>query len=354
MAGTSEVSAVRADERLDAETLAAYLRPRLEHAEGPLEIRQFPGGHSNLTYLLRFGPTEYVLRRPPLGPVAPKAHDMTREHRVLAALWPVFAPAPRPFLLCEDPSVIGAPFYVMERRRGLVVRRDLPADLAALPDAPAKLAFALVDTLADFHAVDFRAVGLDGLGKPDGFVERQVRGWAERWQRAKTREMPAIEELERWLLARIPSSPAPTLLHNDWKLDNVMFAAGDPTRIVAVFDWEMATIGDPLMDVGTLLGYWVQDDDPPVLTASLASPTNLPGFPRRRELIERYARRTGRDLAAIEFYQTFAYYKTAVVVEQIYVRYVRGQTRDERFAALEPGVPMLVEAAWDLARRSGL
>jgi aminoglycoside phosphotransferase (APT) family kinase protein len=349
-----EVADVRADERIDAAALAAYLRDRLDTGDAPLEIKQFPGGHSNLTYLLRFGDRELVLRRPPLGPVAPKAHDMAREFRVLSELWRAYPPAPRAYLFCDDASLIGASFYVMERRRGVVIRRRIPAELADSADARRRLSEALIDALADLHAVDYRAVGLGDLGKPDGFVERQVRGWAERWQRAKTRELPAIEELWAWLLARIPASPTPALIHNDFKFDNVMYAAGDPGKIVAVFDWEMCTIGDPLMDLGTLLGYWVHDDDPEVFLAGMTSPTNLEGFPRREQLIERYGRRTGIDVSKIAFYRVFACYKTAVVAEQIYVRYVRGQTKDERFAMLGPVVPLLVEAASRIANDSRL
>jgi aminoglycoside phosphotransferase (APT) family kinase protein len=350
----ADTAAVRADERVDAASLAAYLRGRLDVGDAPLEIAQFPGGHSNLTYLLRFADRELVLRRPPLGPVAPKAHDMAREFRVLSALWRVYPPAPRAHLFCDDASVIGAPFYVMERRSGAVIRRHIPDELGDTPQTRRLISHALIDALADLHAVDYRAIGLADLGKPDGFVERQIRGWAQRWQRAKTRELPAIDELCEWMLARLPRSPRPALIHNDFKFDNVMYAAGDPATIVAVFDWEMCTIGDPLADLGTLLGYWVHDDDPPVFLSSMVSPTNLEGFPRRDELVERYAKRTGTDTSPIEFYRAFACYKTAVVAEQIYVRYVRGQTKDERFAALEPIVPMLVQAATQIAQRSGL
>lgn len=354
MSTVLEVAAVRPDEKLDTVRLASYLRDHLDGADGPLEVMQFPGGHSNLTYLLRFGEREYVLRRPPLGPVAPKAHDMAREFRVLSALRGVFPPAPRVHHLCRDPAILGVPFFIMERRRGVVVRREMPPELGDSPAVCRKVSEALIDTLADLHAVDVQSVGLSDFGKPEGFVARQVRGWAERWQRAKTRELPQIEELALWLLARIPPSPPATILHNDFKLDNTMYASNDPSRVVAIFDWEMATIGDPLVDLGTLLGYWVEPGDPPVLTAILTAPTNLAGFLTRRQIIERYAAKTGRDLSRITFYQVFAYYKTAVVIEQIYVRYLRGQTKDERFAALGVGVPLLVEAAWDLASQSGL
>lgn len=348
-----EVAEVRADERFDAQRLGSYLRDRLEGADGPPEVKQFPGGHSNLTYLLRFGEREYVLRRPPLGPVAPKAHDMGREVRVLSALAGVFPPAPRVHHFCQDPAILGAPFFVMERSHGVVVRREVPPQFGDSPEVGRQLSEALVDCLADLHSIDIHAVGLDDFGKPEGFIERQVRGWAERWRRAKTREIPEVDKLEKWLLTRIPPSPPATILHNDFKFDNAMYSAENPSRIVAIFDWEMATIGDPLVDLGTLLGYWVEAGDPPVMSASLMAPTNLPGFLTRREIVERYAARTGRDLSRIAFYQVFAYYKTAVVLEQIFVRYLRGQTQDERFAALEPVVPQLVEAAWTLVSNSG-
>jgi aminoglycoside phosphotransferase (APT) family kinase protein len=349
-----DTAPVRPDEALDAAALAAYLCDRLPGADAPLEIRQFPGGHSNLTYALRFGAREYVLRRPPLGPVAPTAHDMTREHRVLSALWPVFPPAPRPYLLCEDPSVIGAPFYVMERRHGLAVRTAIPPEVGEDLALRRRIGEAVVDTLVGLHAVDWAAAGLAGLGRPAGFVERQVRGWAERYERARTREIPAIRELARWLAERIPPSPPAVLLHNDYKLDNLLLARDDPGRVVAVLDWEMATLGDPLVDLGLLLCYWADRADPPARRQSVSQVTAEPGFLTRAEVLARYAARTGRDVSRVAFYETFALYKVAVVVQQIYVRYHRGQTADARFATFEDRVVGLAEAALDVAERSGL
>ncbi|MGH7321885.1 MAG: phosphotransferase family protein [Candidatus Rokuibacteriota bacterium] len=353
MAIAPDTTPVRPDEELDREALGRYLRGRLPGAEGLLDLSQFPGGHSNLTYLLRFGEQEYVLRRPPLGPVAPTAHDMTREHRVLSALWGVFPPAPRPYLLCEDVTVIGAPFYVMERRYGIVVRAETPPEIEGW-EARRRASEALVDTLVALHAVDWATVGLETLGRPAGFVERQVRGWAERYERAKTRDIPAIRDLARWLTERIPPSPPPTLLHNDFKLDNVMLDPADPGRVVAVFDWEMATVGDPLVDLGLLLCYWADAADPPARRQSISQVTAEPGFLTRVEVLARYAARTGRDVSRIAFYETFALYKVAVVVQQIYVRYDRGQTKDARFATFEDRVVGLAEAALQVAERSGL
>ena len=218
-----------------------------------MTVEQFPGGAANLTYLLRFGTREYVLRRPPLGPVAPKSHDMAREFRVLSVLHEVFPPAPRAYHFCDDPDVIGAPFLIMERREGVVVRREMPPQFDS--DAARQMSLALVDRLVDFHAVDFAALGLADLGKPDGFVARQIEGWYGRWQKAKVDEIPAIEAVHDGLLANTPPEGAPSLLHNDYKLDNAMFSVDDPSNLVAIFDWDMCTLGDPLVDLGTLLAY---------------------------------------------------------------------------------------------------
>lgn len=295
-----------------------------------------------------------MLRRPPLGPVAPTAHDMGREHRVLSALWRVFPPAPRPYLLCDDLAVIGAPFYVMERRRGLVVRTAIPREIGEDHALRRRVSEAAVDTLAALHAVDWEAAGLAGLGRPAGFVERQVRGWAERYERARTRDISAIRDLARWLADRLPPSAPPTLLHNDFKLDNLMLDGADPGRVVAVLDWEMATLGDPLIDLGLLLCYWADPVDPPARRQSVIQVTAEPGFLTRRDVLARYAAGTGRDVSRIAFYETFALYKVAVVVQQIYARYHRGQTQDVRFAGFEDRVVGLAEAALEVAERSGL
>jgi aminoglycoside phosphotransferase (APT) family kinase protein len=350
----SDTAPVRPDEQIDVAALEGYLRGRLPEAEGPLTVEQFPGGHSNLTYLLRFGREEFVLRRPPLGPVPPTAHDMTREYRVLSALWPVFPPAPRPYLLCEDPSIIGATFYVMERRRGIIIRQEWPHELGSDPATRRRVSEALVDAMAALHAIDYGAIGLGGLGRPDGFVRRQVKGWAERWERAKDREVTAIDELARWLAERIPTLTAATLVHSDLKLDNTMLDPADPGRVVAVLDWEMCTTGDPLVDLGTLLCYWVEAGDPYPRSESVVQVTSLPGFYTRDEVVERYRQRSGRDVSKIAFYEIFALYKTAVVVQQIYIRWKRGQTRDARFAGFGPRTEALAEAALALAARSGL
>ena len=358
---TADTRDVRPAEQLDWTALAAYLRHGLPGADRfaetfpaadlslPMEVSQFPGGHSNLTYLARFGSLELVLRRAPLGPVAPKAHDMAREFRWLAALNPVFPLAPRPFLLCEDPSIVGSVFYVMERRRGIVVRHQEPPPLDGRPDPRRRVSEAVVDTLADLHAVDVGAGPLHALGKPAGFVERQVRGWSERWERSRTDALPEMEAVSRWLLAGLPPDPErAAVVHGDFKLDNVMLDERDIGRLVAVLDWEMSALGDPLVDVGILLAYW-SPTSPPGSKDALAGVTDRPGWLRPEQIVERYAARSRRDLSPIRFYETFAVFKIAVVIQQIYFRYVKGQTDDPRFAGFGERVAFLARRAARLA-----
>lgn len=338
---STDTAAVRAGEELNKEALVAYLAGKIDGAEN-LTIEQFPGGHSNLTYLLRTPAREYVLRRGPLGPVAPKAHDMAREYKVLKAVHPYFQPAPEVFHLCEDPAVVGAVFFVMERRHGIVVRDRVPPELAAFPDYPQRVSRGFVDCLVELHSVDIQKHGLISLGKPDGFLYRQVHGWFDRWIRAKTVEIPLMDRVIQWLTDHLPASPTPTLVHNDFKLDNVMLNLQDPGRIEAVLDWEMATVGDPLVDLGLILCYWAQPSDPGGTKASI---TAMPGWYTRDELIGRYARETGRDLSLINYYEVFALFKLAVVLQQIYVRFYRGQTQDERFRHFDKRVINLLQQA---------
>ena len=340
-----ETVQVRPEAALDLAVVSRFLGPRLPNTDGPLEVVQFAGGHANLAYLLRFGTQEYVLRRPPSGPVAPGAYDMAREFRALSALWPVFPPAPRPFLLCEDASVLGAPFFVMERRRGLAIRKEMPPQYRDRPDLYRRLSEAMLDTLAALHAIDYKAVGLETLGKPEGFLERQVNSWIKRWERAKVVNIALLDELSRWLLAHLPRSQAPTLLHNDYKHDNLLVDPADIARIVALFDWDQCTLGDPLVDLGLLLNYWTQADDTPGRQTLAQAPTTLPGFYTRAELAQRYAERSGRDVSAISFYQTFALWKTAIVVMQLFVLYQNGQLQDERLHDFNQRAVLLAEAA---------
>jgi len=280
-----------------------------------------------------------------MGPVPPRAHDMAREYRWLAALHPLFPLAPRPYLLCDDPGVIGSVFYVMERRRGVVVRYTEPLGLADRPDVRRRLSESLIDTLADLHRLDVTRGPIAALGKPAGFVERQVRGWIGRWQGSKIADLPEMETLAIWLLERLPPDPeVPSVVHGDYKLDNVLLDPLDVSRITAMFDWEMSALGDPLVDLANLLAYWhpiasahQQDGSPSV--------THHEGYLARDQLVERYAVRSGRDVSNLAYYETFALFKIAVVVQQIFFRYVKGQTDDARFAGFGERVASLARQA---------
>jgi aminoglycoside phosphotransferase (APT) family kinase protein len=353
-----DTRAVRTTEQLDWARLEAWLRAQLPACgidgldlSQPMEVTQFPGGHSNLTYHVRFGPTELVVRRPPFGPVAPTAHDMAREFRWLAAVNPVYPLAPRVHVLCDDPGVVGSIFYVMERRHGIVVRHEEPPEIKDRPAVRRRVGESLVDALADLHAIDIEQAGLTHLGKPAGFVERQVRGWSERWHRSKTTDLPEMDALATWLVTELPPNPTrPTIVHGDFKLDNLMLDANDPARLVAVFDWEMAALGDPLVDLGILLAYWVPNA-PPEQRDALTTVTTLPGWLTPAELIARYAERSGRDLSTLRFFEVFALFKIAVVIQQIYHRFVNEQTDDPRFANFGERVTFLARRAASLANK---
>lgn len=345
---------VRPDERFDEARLQAYLRGKLPGAEQAMRVQQFAGGKANLTYLLEFGADrEYVLRRPPLGPYAPSAHDMGREYKVLSVLHRAFALAPRAVLFCGDEAVLGAPFFVMERRHGVVARGFMPAPFKGIEDAPRNMSAALVDALADFHAVDYESLGLADLGRPAGFIERQVAGWQRRWQRAKLADDPRVDAIHNWLAEHLPNSAYHSLVHNDYKLDNTMYQRDDPARIAAIFDWDMCTLGDPLSDLGMLLTYWTQPDDPPRVKAIGTMPGDGAGFYNRSEILERYARRSGRDLTGMRFYHVLGIFRLLVILQQIYIRYRRGFTQDERFAPLGEAVKGLTAWALELMESAG-
>jgi len=340
---------VRTSENLDWQRLTDYLRRELPErtSDEAMEVEQFPGGHSNLTYLIRFGASEMVLRRPPFGPVPPRAHDMARESRVLSAVHAHFPLAPRPYLLCEDPEIIGSVFYVMERRRGLVIRHEEPPSIAGDVALRSRISASVVDTLADLHAIDVTAHGLESLGKPAGFVARQIKGWTERWHGSKTTDVPEMESLALWLEKHTPADPPrASLVHGDYKLDNVMLGEDQPEKLVGVFDWEMSAIGDPLVDIGILLCYWVHLAS--VGGDAIATVTARPGWFGREEILQRYADRSGRSVDAIGLYEIFAMFKLAVVVQQIYARFVRGQTDDPRFGRMEAQVTALARMAAEL------
>jgi aminoglycoside phosphotransferase (APT) family kinase protein len=321
---------VRPGEELDHAVLSALLNALLPEDAGPLSVRQFPGGASNLTYLLRWGQRELVLRRPPFGAQVRGGHDMGREYRILRALAPVYPHVPTALAYYDDERLLGAPFYLMERVPGVILRAPLSPAHTPPPAELRRICHALVDGLADLHAIDVQSSGLAELGKPEGYTARQVAGWAKRYHASRTEDSPDGAAISAWLEANLPAESAASLIHNDYKYDNLVLDPADLARIVAVLDWEMATIGDPLTDLGTSLAYWVEPDDPPALR--LLGITALPGNLDRQGVIERYAARSGRDLSAIVFYYVYGLFKNLVIVQQIYARYRQGHTRDPRFA----------------------
>lgn len=349
----SETIKVREGESFDHAAVEARLREEIpDLPEGNLEVRQFPSGASNLTYLLEIGEWSGVLRRPPLGPVPPKAHDMGRESKILSKLHPVYPFAPKPYFFTDDESLIGAPFYVMERKVGTVIDNEFPEGVEPTEELCRGLSETVVDTLAELHAVDFEKAGLGDLGRPEGFLERQTHAWISRYEKAKTDEYPEAEPLTEWLAKDIPDSPPPTIVHNDFKLNNLLLDPDDFTEVRAVLDWEMTTVGDPIFDLAVSLSYWARCDDPPELTEVLPTVVSKsPHFFTREEFVERYAEKSGRDLSDIHWHMVFGYFKLAVILQQIYARWHAGQTKDERFANFDKRVKNLIVHAHDLSEK---
>lgn len=343
---------IRAGEQLDWAKIEQYVRAHISGiAAGPLMVRQFPSGASNLTYLVQIGEWEGVLRRPPFGPVPPKAHDMQRESGLLERIHPFFPLAPKPYLFCDDLEIMGVPFYVMERRKGIVLNDSFPRGIEVTPELCRRLSETVIDTLVEIHAIDWQAAGLAEFGHPEGFLERQLAGWIERYKRSETPESPDVAVLTRWLVEHTPISPTPTLIHNDFKLNNMLLDTHDLTKPVAVLDWEMTTIGDPLFDLAVSLCYWIQYDDSAEMRAIQPTVTYLPSFLSRGEMMQRYAAKSGRDLSSMQFYLTFAYFKLSAILQQIYIRWLRGQTQDARFAVFGKRIRVLIEHANQLAEQ---
>jgi aminoglycoside phosphotransferase (APT) family kinase protein len=341
---------------IDYEGVSRFFAANVPGGDGPITFTLISGGRSNLTYLVASGDQRWVLRRPPIGHALPTAHDMAREHRILSAIAGTPVPAPHPVAFCADSSVNEHPFYVMDYREGIIVTEGLPPGFAETLEDRRRMSLALVRTLVDLHAVDYTAVGLADFGRPEGYVERQVRRWGEQWERSKTRELPPIEELIRRLRAAIPESPSPTIVHGDYRFGNIMLDAKDPGRIVAILDWEMCTLGDPLADLGYTLLYWgeMADSAERLAVRSTAAVTAQPGFLTRAELTAEYARLSGRDVSAIDFYIVLAYYKLAVICEGIHNRYVNGQTVGEGFEDYDVTATNLVNVALEIADKSEL
>ncbi|RWZ58123.1 phosphotransferase family protein [Halobacillus fulvus] len=346
----TDTRTVRKGEELDTSRLEPYLKKSLALTDAPLEVRQFGAGHSNLTYELRIGDWTAVLRRPPLGPVAPKAHDMEREHRILQALHPLFPLAPKP-LLFDKGDVLGVPFFVMERKTGIVYDTAFPDSVEPTKELGRKLSEEMVDRLVELHAIDYTNTPLKEMVKPEGFMERQVQGWIKRYERAQTDDVVSCERLKNWLIRNLPDSNEATIIHYDYKLNNAMFHEKHTSQMVGLFDWEMTTVGDPLADVGAAMSYWIEKDDPELLKTGLGKPpvTVTDGFYTREEFIQRYAEKSGRNVEHIHYYVTFAYFKLAGIVQQIYSRYKKGQTNDPRFAHMNVFVNNLIEHAERMA-----
>jgi aminoglycoside phosphotransferase (APT) family kinase protein len=345
---TGEVGPVRAGNELDWPTVEPYLRERVP-ADGPFRVLQFVRGNANLTYLVLFGDTAYVLRRPPFGRIPPGAHDMGREYRTLSKLWQAFDRAPRAFVLCEDDAVAGASFVVMEYRPGVVIDDEIPESMRHHDAVGRRVGLAVVDALVDLHAVDPEQIGLDDLGRPEGFVTRQVAGWQKRWELvAPEQGVPEMDEVSARLGRTIPEPQRASVLHNDLKLDNCQFDPADPDRVRSVFDWDMATLGDPLIDLGTLLNYWPDASEPSPYASGSHTRLESLGLPTRAAVIERYRSGTGADLSGVSWYQAFAAWKTAVVFRQLSERYRRGETSDGRMADRGALVPVMARHAGSL------
>jgi aminoglycoside phosphotransferase (APT) family kinase protein len=338
-------TSVRAGEELDLSRLEPFLRSHFPSATGALSIAQFPSGHSNLTYLVCLGDRQMVLRRPPFGSKVKTAHDMSREYRVLSKLHLVYPQAPKAFLYCEDKSVLGSPFYLMERVQGIILRRDPPEGLGTDAETARQLSEVFVDNLALLHGLDYTGIGLADLGKSQGYLDRQVGGWIARYHGSRTHDLPEVEKISVWLNERRPREASYALIHNDYKYDNVVLDPTNITRIVGVLDWEMCTIGDPLTDLGTALAYWVDPQDPEELQHIRWGPTTLPGTLTRSDLVRHYGQITGRDVSNMIFYRVLALFKVAVIIQQIYYRYQQGLTKDARFASLPEVIKVVLRAA---------
>ncbi|MGB7207912.1 MAG: phosphotransferase family protein [Pyrinomonadaceae bacterium] len=355
-----ETASARKGEELNDERLRSFLGSKLGLKTDAVEILQFPAGSSNLTYLIKIDGGEYVLRRPPFGNTVKSAHDMNREFTVLSKLSAVYPPAPKPILFCDDELVIGSDFYLMERRNGLIIRGRVSSprvsngenaearvserakhDLENSQDFRIEVCRSFIQNLADLHALDYNAAGLGDLGHPEGYARRQVEGWTKRYFAAKTHEHSDLEAAIKWLNDNIPPDSGATLVHNDYKFDNIMLDPNDLTKITAVLDWEMVTVGDPLMDFGTTLGYWMSNDAGVEMLNMPFNPRVLMENISRQELAEMYAKASGRDVSNILFYYVFGTFKIAVIAQQIYSRFVKGYTQDKRFANFDKFVSAL-------------
>ncbi|MDR6715274.1 aminoglycoside phosphotransferase (APT) family kinase protein [Pseudomonas hunanensis] len=352
---TDQSTQVRPGEELDAAVIDRYLKAHITGLEGTPAISQFPGGASNLTYLVGYANREFVLRRPPFGDKAKSAHDMGREFRILNQLNDGFPYCPKAYVHCTDASLIGGEFYVMDRVKGIILRSDLPPELGLDAARTEALCKSFIDRLVELHQVDYDACGLADLGKPQGYVQRQIEGWTSRYEKALTDDAPRWQQVIAWLHEKMPADhPRPAIVHNDYRFDNVILDAANPMRIIGVLDWEMTTIGDPLIDLGNSLAYWIEADDPAPMQLMRRQPSNAPGMLSRRAFVEYYAERAGIVIDNFDFYYCYGLFRLAGIVQQIYYRFHHGQTQDKRFAQFIQMNRLLEQMALQVIGKSAL
>lgn len=355
MALNDQSTRIRDGEELDAAIIDSYLKAHIRGLSGEPQISQFPGGASNLTYLLEYPQQEFVLRRPPFGHKAKSAHDMGREYRILNQLNAGFPYCPKAYVHCTDESVIGSEFYVMERVNGIILRADLPAELNFSPEQTTQLCKSFIDKLVELHNVDYQACGLGDLGKPEGYVARQISGWSDRYEKALTPDAPLWTEVKAWLNEKMPADhPKSAIVHNDYRFDNVILDPRDPQRIIGVLDWELTTLGDPLMDLGNTLAYWIEAADPAPVQLMRRQPSNAPGMLTRQQFADYYAERAGIEIKSIDFYYTYGLFRLAGIVQQIYYRFFHGQTQDKRFAQFVQMNKLLEQMSLQVIKKSSL
>ena len=355
MVVTDKAGAIRSGEEIDQIAIKNFLKENIAGLAGEITITQFPSGFSNLTYMIDMGGRQMVLRRPPIGAKVKSGHDMGREYKILNAIYPVFPYCPEPLAYTEDRSIIGSPFFIMDKLSGIILRKNLPRELSFSAGEAKQLCINLIDMLTDIHGIDVKKTGLDFIGKPIGYVQRQVEGWSKRYRKAKTKDAPDCEVIMAWLKDKmVQDTEHPTIVHNDYKFDNVVLDPGQPDTIIGVLDWEMTTYGDPLMDLGNSLAYWVEKNDPDEIQMMRTMPTNMPGALTRREILDYYENLTGRNTRQFDFYYCFGLFRLAVIAQQIYYRYFHKITDNKRFAMLIFAVAVLEKTALKIIESSDL
>ncbi|SFD43553.1 Predicted kinase, aminoglycoside phosphotransferase (APT) family [Lentibacillus persicus] len=334
------------NDTIDWQKIETYIRNHITDLskDEEMSVKKFTEGYSNLTYMVKIGEWEAVLRRPPFGYIPPKAHDMEREYRIIEKIHPVYPLAPKPYMFCEDTNIMDKHFYIMEKKNGIVIDAEIPEAFKEIKNAGKDISEAVISALIDLQNIDVDKNGLHNLGKPEGFVERQVYGWKKRFERSRTDDLIDLKDLETWLINHIPSNREVSIVHNDFKLNNMMFEKGDPGKIIGVFDWELSTIGDPLTDLGSSLVYWTEEGDPDMGLTSVTDEAGF-GFYSRRDFLERYAQICGRDVSDVNFYLTLGFYKLAGILQQLYYRWKIGEVKDDRFSTLNQGIAHLLEMA---------